>query len=94
VSGWDPRYLNLRVATPFFVLDLVRSGQVVLTEGSFDWWSTVRWGVASVALLGTRVSRSGCRPSLAFDACTWRWTATRGAGGPPLNWRLYSRAKR
>ena len=58
VDGRDPRYLNLRVATPLLGLDLVQSGQVVVTEGPFDWLTAVQWGRPAVALLGTRVSRS------------------------------------
>jgi DNA primase len=58
VNGRDPRYLNLRLATPLLGLDLVRSDQVVVTEGPFDWLTAVQWGRAAVALLGTRVSRS------------------------------------
>lgn len=58
VDGREPRYLNLRVATPMLGLDLVRSDRVVVTEGPFDWLTAVQWGLPVVALLGTRVSRS------------------------------------
>ncbi len=58
VDGRDPRYLNLRVATPLLGLDLVRIDQVVVTEGPFDWLTAVQWDLAAVALLGTRASRS------------------------------------
>ena len=58
VDGRDPRYLNLRVVTPLLGLDLVRSEQVVVTEGPFDWLTAVQWELAAVALVGTRVSRS------------------------------------
>jgi DNA primase len=58
IDGRDPRYLNLRVATPLLGLDLVRSDQVVVTEGPFDWLTAAQWGLPAVALLGTRVSRS------------------------------------
>ena len=58
VDGRDPRYLNLRVATPLLGLELERSDQVIVTEGPFDWLTAVQWGLPAVALLGTRVSRS------------------------------------
>lgn len=58
VNGRDPRYLNLRAATPLLGLDLLRSEQVVVTEGPFDWLTAAQWGLAAVALVGTRVSRS------------------------------------
>jgi len=58
VGGRDPRYFNLRLPTPMLGLDLVRSDQVVVTEGPFDWLTAVQWGLPAVALLGTRVSRS------------------------------------
>jgi hypothetical protein len=45
-------------STPLLGLDLVRSDQVVVTEGPFDWLTAVQWGLAAVALLGTRVSCS------------------------------------
>ncbi len=57
VDGRDPRYLNLRVATPLLGLDVTRSDQVVVTEGPFDWLTAVQWGLPAVAFLGTRVSR-------------------------------------
>ncbi len=58
IDGREPRYLNLRVATPLLGLDLVRSDRVVVSEGPFDWLTALQWGLAAVALLGTRVSRS------------------------------------
>jgi DNA primase len=58
VDGQDPRYLNVRVATPLLGLDLVRIDQVVVTEGPLDWLTAVQWDLAAVALLGTRASHS------------------------------------
>ncbi|MDI6857222.1 MAG: CHC2 zinc finger domain-containing protein [Dehalococcoidia bacterium] len=58
VDGRNPRYLNLRVATPLLGLGVTRSDQVVVTEGPFDWLTAAQWGMPAVALLGTRVSRS------------------------------------
>ncbi len=66
VDGREPRYLNLRVATPLLGLDLVRDGQAVVTEGPFDWLTAVQWGLPAVALLGTRVSRSTLRALMRF----------------------------
>jgi DNA primase len=54
----DPRYLNLRLPTPLLGLSLVRGGEVLVTEGPFDWLTAVQWGLSAVALLGTHVSRS------------------------------------
>jgi len=45
VDGRAPRYLNLRVATPLLGLELVRSDQVVVTEGPFAWLTAVQWGL-------------------------------------------------
>jgi DNA primase len=61
IDGREPRYLNLRVATPLLGLDLVRSDQAVVVEGPFDWLTAVQWGLPAVALLGTRVSHSTIR---------------------------------
>lgn len=58
VDGRGPRYFNLRLPTPLLGLDLVRSDQVVVTEGPFDWLTAVQWGLPALALLGARVSRS------------------------------------
>jgi DNA primase len=58
VDGREPRYLNLRRATPLLGVDLVRSDEVVVTEGPFDWLTAVQWGLPAVALLGSRVSHS------------------------------------
>ncbi len=67
VDGRDPRYLNLRAATPLLGLDLLRSEQVVVTEGPFDWLTAVQWGLPAVALLGTRVSRSAVQALARFQ---------------------------
>jgi DNA primase len=53
-----PRDLNLRLPTPLLGLGLVRGDEVVVTEGPFDWLTAVQWGLPTVALLGTHVSRS------------------------------------
>jgi len=52
-----PRYLNLRLPKPLLGLGLVRSDEVVVTEGPFDWLTAVQWGLPAIALLGTHVSR-------------------------------------
>jgi len=66
IDGRDPRYLNLRIATPLLGLDLVRGDRVVITEGPFDWLTAVQWGLPAVALLGTRVSRSSVKALTRF----------------------------
>jgi DNA primase len=52
-----PRYLNLRLPTPLLGLGLVRGDEVVVTEGPLDWLTAIQWGLPTVALLGTHISR-------------------------------------
>lgn len=59
-----PRYINLRLPTPLLGLSHVRSDEVIVTEGVFDWLTLVQWGQPAVALLGTRITRR------AIDALT------------------------
>ena len=61
-----PRYLNLRLPKPLLGLGLVRSDEVVVTEGPFDWLTAVRWGLPAVALLGTHVSRQAAQALARF----------------------------
>jgi DNA primase len=70
-----PRYLNLSLPKPLLGLHLLRRGEVVVTEGPFDWLTAVQWGLPAVALLGTHVSQSAIqalarfrRVHLALDA--------------------------
>jgi DNA primase len=56
-----PRYLNLRLPKPLLGLGLVGGDDVLVTEGPFDWLTSIRWGMPSVALLGTHVSRQAAQ---------------------------------
>jgi DNA primase len=61
-----PRYLNLRLPKPLLGLGLVGGDDVLVTEGPFDWLTSIRWGMPSVALLGTHVSRSAAQTLTRF----------------------------
>lgn len=74
----EPRYLNLRVASPLLGFARIRSvgaRAVVVTEGPFDWLTACGWNLHAVALLGTHASNEALaalrvfrRVYLALDA--------------------------
>ncbi|MEZ4503124.1 MAG: CHC2 zinc finger domain-containing protein [Dehalococcoidia bacterium] len=71
-----PRYLNLRRPSPLLGLArTIDARAIVVTEGPFDWLTACGWGLRTVALLGTHVSREALealrtfrRVYLALDA--------------------------
>jgi len=72
LCGRDPRYLNLRAASPLLGLArarLVGSEAVVVTEGPFDWLTACSWAIPAVALLGTHVSQPAVQALRLFARC-------------------------
>ncbi|MGE0600646.1 MAG: CHC2 zinc finger domain-containing protein [Dehalococcoidia bacterium] len=67
LSDREPRYLNLRLPKPLLGLASARGEAVVVTEGPFDWLTSVEWGFWAVALLGTRVPSKVAQPLERFE---------------------------